>query len=103
MAEVATIDIAPRYLSEIQSILARHAPSKEVWAYGSRVKGSAERSSDLDCIIFGATASQIAHAQEAFDESAIPFAVSLLSWEAIPEEFRRAIREHYFTLQGVCG
>jgi type I restriction enzyme S subunit len=99
MAELDTIDVELKDLKIVKSIFARHLPYKQVWAYGSRVKWTATHTSDLDCIVFGATDSEIADAKEAFDESDIPFEVQLLNWENIPEDFRENIREQYFILR----
>jgi len=99
MAELDTIDIELKDLKIVKSIFARHLPYKQVWAYGSRVKWTATHTSDLDCVVFGATNSEIANTKEAFDESDIPFEVQLLNWETIPDDFKENIREQYFILQ----
>lgn len=99
MAELDTIDIERKDLKIVKSIFARHLPYKQVWAYGSRVKWTATHTSDLDCVVFGATDSEIANTKEALDESDIPFEVQLLNWETIPPDFRENIRGQYFVLQ----
>ena len=99
MAELDTIDIERKDLKIVKSIFARHLPYKQVWAYGSRVKWTATHTSDLDCVVFGATDSEIADAKEAFDESDIHFEVQLLNWEIIPDDFKENIQEQYFVLQ----
>ena len=99
MAELDTIDVELKDLKIVKSIFARHLPHKQVWAYGSRVKWTATHTSDLDCVVFGATDSEIADAKEAFDESDIPFEVQLLNWKTIPDDFKENIREQYFVLQ----
>ncbi|MEA0971128.1 Restriction endonuclease subunit S [Candidatus Megaera venefica] len=99
MAELDTIDVELKDLKIVKSIFARHLPYKQVWAYGSRVKWTATHTSDLDCVVFGATDSEIADAKEAFDESDIPFEVQLLNWETIPNDFKENIKEQYFILR----
>ena len=99
MAELDTIDVELKDLKIVKSVFARHLPYKQVWAYGSRVKWTATETSDLDCVVFGATDSEIADAKEAFDESDIPFEVQLLNWETIPNDFKENIKEQYFVLQ----
>lgn len=99
MAELNSIDLEPRHLKKIRSIFARHLPYKKVWAYGSRVKWTASNTSDLDCVVFGATDSEIANAREEFDESDIPFEVQLLDWDNIPEDFKENIKKGYFILR----
>lgn len=99
MVEQKIIDIEPEHLKMVQSVFARNLPFKQVWAYGSRVKFTARKTSDLDCAVFGATDSEIFKAQEAFDESDIPFEVQLLNWETIPDDFKENIKKEYFVLR----
>jgi len=99
MAELDTIDIESRHLKMVKSVFARYLPYKQVWAYGSRVKWTAGHASDLDCVIFNSTDSEIYNAQEAFDESDIPFEVQLLNWETIPDDFKKNIKKGYFVLR----
>lgn len=99
MGEINVIDIEPRHLKMVKSVLARHLPYKTVWAYGSRVKWNASETSDLDCVVFGATNKDVYNAKEAFDESDIPFIVQLLSWGEIPENFKANIQRNYVVLQ----
>jgi len=95
----AAIDMAPRHLEMVRAVLARHLPRKQVWAYGSRVKGAANKRSDLDCVVFGAGDREVFDAREAFDESDIPFIVQVLSWEDIPAHFKDNIKQKYYLLQ----
>ena len=99
MVEQKIIDVEPRHLKMVQSIFAHHLPFKKVWAYGSRVKWTARKTSDLDCVVFGATDMEIYKAQEAFDESDIPFEVQLLNWETIPDDFKENIKKEYFVMR----
>jgi len=99
MAEQKTIDVEPRHLEMVKEVFARHLPFKKVWAYGSRVKWTARKTSDLDCVIFDATDKEIYKAGEAFDESDIPFEVQLLNWETIPDDFKENIKKEYFVLR----
>jgi restriction endonuclease S subunit len=99
MGKLDTIDIESRHLKMVKSVFARYLSYKQVWAYGSRVKWTAGHTSDLDCVIFNATDSEIYNAQEAFDESDIPFEVQLLNWKTIPDDFKKNIKEGYFVLR----
>ncbi|MBF0612488.1 MAG: nucleotidyltransferase domain-containing protein, partial [Magnetococcales bacterium] len=40
------LDIRPDHLKMVQEILKKHLPDQEVWAFGSRVKGTAREYSD---------------------------------------------------------
>jgi len=96
---VDAIDMEARHLKMVRAVLARHLPLKQVWAYGSRVKWSTKQNSDLDCVVFGADDRELMYARVAFDESAIPFIVQILSWESIPAEFKDNIKQEYYILQ----
>ena len=76
---VDIIDVEKRHYQAIKEILARFLPYKKVIAYGSRVKWNASETSDLDLAVFNATDKQIYAAQEAFDESNIPFIIQILN------------------------
>lgn len=93
------LDMEPRHLKMVRAILARYVPHKTVWAYGSRVTWKATEKSDLDCVVFGATETDIAALREAFDDSDIPFEVQVFAWDALPKDFQENIRERYFILQ----
>ncbi len=96
---VDNIDVEPKHLEEIKRVLARTLPYKKVWAYGSRVKWTANERSDLDLAVFEATDTQIENAKEAFNESNVPFIVQLMNWQNIPDDFKKNIEEKYFVLQ----
>jgi predicted nucleotidyltransferase len=49
------IDLSPHFLTTVKSILERRVPEREVWAFGSRVKATARKFSDLDLAILGET------------------------------------------------
>ena len=45
------LDLDPRDLAAVRAILRRHVPEFAVRAFGSRVRGTARRTSDLDLAI----------------------------------------------------
>ncbi|NOQ77584.1 MAG: nucleotidyltransferase domain-containing protein [Methylococcaceae bacterium] len=77
-----------------QSFLKQYLPNTEVWAYGSRVKGTASSYSDLDLVAFTCSSQQSAvfDLKEAFEESDLPFRVDLFSWGEIPKQFQENIK-----------
>jgi predicted nucleotidyltransferase len=93
------IDIEVKYQEIIKDILAKYLQGKRVWAYGSRVNRTAGRSSDLDLVVFGATDTERANALEAFENSSLPFTVSIMTWERIPDDFKENIQKKYVVLQ----
>ncbi|MCY4313420.1 MAG: nucleotidyltransferase domain-containing protein [Gammaproteobacteria bacterium] len=73
------IDITPEQYETISSLLRRHLPGVEAWAYGSRAKWSSGPRSDLDMVVFSKPDQQrqVADLREAFEESDLPFRVDL--------------------------
>lgn len=88
------IDLQPRHLETVQ-ILLRGAlpPGTIVWAFGSRVNGTAIEGSDLDLVVHYAhdAPADLAALRAVFRDSNLPFTVQLLDWATIPEHFRQEI------------
>jgi predicted nucleotidyltransferase len=68
----------------------------EVWAYGSRVNGTAHEGSDLDLVIRTPTLDKLAidvylDLKEKIQESNIPIVVELFDWARLPESFHKNI------------
>lgn len=88
------IDISPKDLATVRSILEKHVPEYEVRAFGSRVSWTAKGSSDLDLAIMTdkplATV-RLADLKEELSESDLPFKVDVGDWAAIKEGFRKII------------
>jgi predicted nucleotidyltransferase len=103
MATRSIVDITPAQERILSDLLARHLPGVTVWAYGSRVKGTARPASDLDLVVF-ATADQqaaVSELREACEESNLPFRVDLFVWSEVPENFQAAIKgEHAVLVPG---
>ncbi len=96
------LDLRGEHLRIVMSILSDVIPGVEVRAFGSRVLGTAKRSSDLDLVVAGASRldwKTMARLKAAFEESDLPFRVDLLDWHAIPEHFRATIARRYEVIQ----
>ena len=96
------IDILPRDLEIVLSILRRYVPGIEIRAAGSRAKHNARRHSDLDLIIMTERpleVTSIARLSAAFSESDLPFSVDVLDWASLDESFRRLIRDGSVIIQ----
>ncbi|MFI5163980.1 MAG: nucleotidyltransferase domain-containing protein [Bacteroidia bacterium] len=75
----------------------------EVWAYGSRVNGTAHQGSDLDLVIRSKNLSPLpinilANLTEKIKESNIPILIELQDWARLPESFHRNIEKQYEAL-----
>ncbi|NVK42615.1 MAG: nucleotidyltransferase domain-containing protein [Oceanospirillaceae bacterium] len=69
-------------------------PGVDVFVFGSRARGNARKSSDLDILLCAAGPidfSQLAEASEQLAESDLPFSVDLLDQARISESFKRRI------------
>ena len=88
------IRIEPRHWEIVASILRRHIPDRDVWAFGSRVSGRVKPYSDLDLIVAGReplTLSTLAAITTDFEDSSLPFKVDVVDWVLTSSSFRKAI------------
>ena len=98
------LNLNPRYVAMVETILRTHAPDVEVWAYGSRVKGTHRDGSDLDLALRGPheeplTPAMLYALHEAFEESTLPIIVQTHDWSRLPERFQREIEREYVVVQ----
>ena len=90
------LHLQPKHRQVLESLLRKHLPDVEVWAYGSRVTGRSHDGSDLDLVLRGPglekiPVGQLADFEEAVRESNIPFLVEARDWARLPERFHREI------------
>jgi len=93
--------LRPGELEIVREILRRHVPNREVWAFGSRVKGTARPYSDLDLAVLGDQPLPLlvrAELAEEFSESDLPFKVDIVDWATTSERFRQIIESEYVVL-----
>jgi predicted nucleotidyltransferase len=95
------IDITPEQRHSLLAFLQQFIPGTAVWAYGSRVKGTARTNSDLDLVAFITPAQRplVSELKDALAESNIPFLVDLHVWDEVPRRFHEIIRKEYVVLQ----
>jgi len=96
------IDVSNNQLLIIKAILKKHFPTCEVRAFGSRVNGKSKPYSDLDLVVIGLEKidlKKMFQAEEAFEESVLPFRIDLLDWYAITNSFRKIIEQNCEVLQ----
>ena len=95
----AMIDLTPEQLEIVQSILHAHLPDIEVRAFGSRTKGTATPTSDLDlAIIAPLPLATLGALLEAFAESPLPFRVDIITYPTASPTFQALIDDHYETI-----
>ena len=97
-----SLSIMPAHLAMVRAILTTHVPTHEVWAFGSRVNGSAKEFSDLDLVVIGEKPLSIAvHANlvDDFSESDLPYKVDVIDWARTDAAFRQSIQRNCVVVQ----
>lgn len=96
------ISVSVTEWSILQGILQEHIPQREVWAFGSRVKGTVKAYSDLDMAVMEETplnTATVADLKQAFSDSDLPFKVDLVLWSETAENFRRLIESCHVVIR----
>ena len=98
MTVPAGLGVSAQEWEIVREILLRHVPEREVWAFGSRVKGTAKKFSDLDLVVLGDVPLSLgvqASLAEDFSESDLPYKVDVVDWATTSERFRGIIEAGY--------
>lgn len=96
------IDLQPPHRALIEKILRETVPECTVWAFGSRVTGTARKHSDLDLLLDAGSEipwQRMGHLREAFEVSILPIRVDVIDRHTITEKFYGAIREQCEVMQ----
>lgn len=99
---MSQLQIEEEELEIIQVILQNYLPNIPVWAFGSRVKGTAGKYSDLDLALITdipLSFLQLANLEQAFSDSNLAWKVDLLDWASTSESFKRIVSENYVVIQ----
>jgi type I restriction enzyme S subunit len=100
LADQPDIDISPEQWQIVRDILQKHIPQHEVWAFGSRAKGTAKPYSDLDLAVISPLSTVLAAAlADDFSESDLPWKVDLVDWVTTSDAFRQIIARQKVVLQ----
>lgn len=97
------IGITPDQWEIVRDILQRQVPGSAVWAFGSRVKGTAKPYSDLDLAVITDVPMSLtlsASLADEFAESDLPFKVDVVDWATTSENFRQIIARDKVVVQG---
>jgi type I restriction enzyme S subunit len=91
------LEVSPTQMDIVLTILSHHLPAGGVVSvFGSRAKGEAKKFSDLDLVVdMGEPMSLalLAKLSGAFEESALPYKVDIVDWQAIDQAFREHIKD----------
>lgn len=102
MLEQPHIDLKPHDWHEVCHVLEKAAPEFSVWAFGSRVKGTAKEYSDLDLALMTnapLSLERLAAIKEAFDESDLSIRVDIVDWAATSTKFQEIISKDKVIIQ----
>ncbi|MBI5529848.1 MAG: nucleotidyltransferase domain-containing protein [Deltaproteobacteria bacterium] len=94
------------HMEIVKAVLARLLPDREVWAFGSRVRGTSKPFADLDLAVIGETPLPVSVSgalKEAFSESDIPYRVDVVDWATTTEEFRAIIGAEHVVIHPTTG
>ena len=88
--------LKPKYKQMLLELFSEITLPIEVWAYGSRVKGTAHDGSDLDLGIISRDGEKVPmnilmELKVKIRESNVPILVELFDWERLPESFHKNI------------
>ena len=96
------LDLQASHLGIMREILRRCVPHLEIWAFGSRVRGMAHPSSDLDLCILSEeplTFHLLSQLRDSFSSSTLPFRVDVVDWATTSDSFRKIIEENKIVVQ----
>ena len=98
---MSNLFIKPEHLKMLLDIFDSYCPKAEVWAYGSRIDGSAHEGSDLDLVVkdFHTKNVNIGHLRELFSESNIPFCIDIFEFDQLPHSFQEEIKKNYIVIK----
>ncbi len=96
------INLEPHHRELVNKNLKEYVPEFDVFAFGSRVSGTAKPYSDLDLTIMTTSPlplSQLARLKEAFSESDLPMKVDIVDWSTLSDDFREIIKQSQEIIQ----
>lgn len=102
MSELPPIDLCPAHWAIVRAILQKHLPQYEVWAFGSRVSGTAKPYSDLDLAVINHQPLSLkisANLSDDFSESDLPWKVDVVDWASTRSSFREIIERDKVVVQ----
>jgi predicted nucleotidyltransferase len=92
----------PRHLEIVKLILKKYPYT--FYAFGSRVRGTQKRLSDLDiCFVDDIPGNILSHIREDFEESNLPFTVDFVNLNSCDKNFRERIEQNLVLLQEVSN
>ncbi len=96
------LDLDVKQKNIIITILNNHIPTHTVWAFGSRVNGTARKQSDIDLVIIDDTTitdSTLRDLRAEFDNSSLDIKVDIVLWHRLNDIFHKNIEQNYEMIQ----
>ena len=92
--------LKPKYFQMLCDIFVNYCPKAEIWAYGSRINGTAHNASDLDLFVrnFNDEHKNIYELRRLINDSDIPIIVEILDFNNIPDYFQKEIEKDYVVI-----
>ncbi|OQX28891.1 MAG: hypothetical protein B0D92_06590 [Spirochaeta sp. LUC14_002_19_P3] len=97
---MARILIDEKSWIKLTGIFEKLYPKSLIWAYGSRIDGTAHSGSDLDLAIvdYGQDDRDYMGLKKAIQESNIPFLIDIFELDKLPDSFQQEIKRSYAVL-----
>lgn len=96
------IDIPPKELEIVKTILKQYVPDYRVVVFGSRAKNTARTRSDLDLCLIGdkpLPISDLAALEDALSSSDLKIKVDVVDWQRIDKTFQNIIEKNTLVIQ----
>lgn len=88
------IDLEDKYIKFIKTTVAEVLPDAEIFIYGSRVQGKAQKYSDVDIALKGIISfKDLLRLKVLFEDSTFPYKVDIIDLDSIKPEFYRIIEQ----------
>lgn len=99
-----TLYLRDKDKQRLLKLLADYLPTVTAWVYGSRVKGDAHDTSDVDIVLRSKDLSPIPFDEletflQALNDSTIPILVEARDWARLPTSFHEEILKCYVVLK----
>lgn len=96
-----TLDLEDRYKEFIINSILKIIPNVEIYVYGSRVKGTAVKYSDVDIALKSGVEipfDTVLKLKAFFSDSTFPYMVDIIDLNSISENFKNRIQKDLFKI-----
>lgn len=93
---MTNLDLEEKYKEFIKTSIKNILPNVKIYIYGSRVKGTAQKYSDVDIAVKCPTKipfEKILKLKAYFEDSTFPYQVDLIDLDSISEKFSNLIKD----------